>query len=109
LELLGYLGCRIRTSAQSVLSVLKPEPGSVLVVFGAGAVGLSAVLAAMNLTGARVICVDVKPARLARASQMGATPVDATTVDPVEAILELTNGRGAGYSLETSGVPAVLG
>lgn len=46
LEILGPLGCGIQTGAGAILNVLQPRPGSAVVVFGAGAVGLSAVLAA---------------------------------------------------------------
>jgi len=109
LELLGPLGCGVQTGAGAVLNVLKPSPGSTLAVFGGGGVGLSAVLAA-QLTGAtRIIVVDIAPARLALARELGATDViDARTDDPVRAIVDLTGGAGAEYTLETSGVTQVL-
>ena len=44
-----------------MLNVLRPEPGSTLAVFGAGGVGLSALIAAVHLTGATVAVVDVNP------------------------------------------------
>jgi aryl-alcohol dehydrogenase len=109
LELLGPLACGVQTGAQSVLNVLRPEAGSTLAVFGAGGVGLSALVAAVHLTGAAVVVVDVNPARLALAKRLGAAHVvDARDIDPVVAIAELTDGRGADRSLETSGVTAVL-
>jgi len=72
LEILGPLACGVQTGAQSVLTVLRPEPGSTLAVFGAGGVGLSAVIAAVHLTGATVAVVDVNPARLELATRLGA-------------------------------------
>jgi aryl-alcohol dehydrogenase len=72
LELLGPLACGVQTGAQSVLNVLRPEPGSTLAVFGAGGVGLSALIAAVHLTGAAVVVVDINPARLELASRLGA-------------------------------------
>src|SRR5690606_23252657 len=46
LELMGPLGCGLQTGAGAVLNELRPEPGSSLVVFGTGAVGSAAVMAA---------------------------------------------------------------
>ena len=109
LELLGPLACGIQTGAQSVLNVLRPAPGATLAVFGAGGVGLSAVIAAVHLTGATVTVVDVNPARLALASRLGAAHViNAREQDPVEGLQDLTAGRGIDRTLEATGVPSVL-
>lgn len=107
---MGPLGCGVQTGAQAVLEVLRPRPGDVLTVFGAGAVGLSAVLAAVRLTGGVVIVVDVNEERLDVATQFGATHVlDAgSCTDVPAAIRALTNGRGTDLALESSGVPKVL-
>ncbi|MGH3697362.1 MAG: NAD(P)-dependent alcohol dehydrogenase [Pseudonocardiaceae bacterium] len=109
LELLGPLGCGVQTGAGAILNVLKPTPGSTVAVFGGGAVGLSAALAA-QLTGAtRIVVVDIVPCRLALARELGVTDiVDARADDPVRAIFDLTGGAGAEYTLETSGVTRVL-
>jgi aryl-alcohol dehydrogenase len=109
LELLGPLACGVQTGAQSVLNVLRPEPGATLAIFGAGGVGLSALIAAVHLTGATVSVVDVNPARLELATRLGATHViDAREGDAVAALHELTDGRGIDRTLEATGVPAVL-
>ncbi|MGW4646202.1 NAD(P)-dependent alcohol dehydrogenase [Kitasatospora sp. NPDC004289] len=109
-ELLAPFGCGVQTGAGAVLNVLRPEPGSTLVVFGAGAVGLAALLAARLTPATGLVAVDVRPERLTLARELGATAVvDATAGDPVAAVRELTGGRGAGYALETSGQPTVLG
>jgi D-arabinose 1-dehydrogenase-like Zn-dependent alcohol dehydrogenase len=77
-----------------------------IAIFGQGPVGLSATqLAAAQ--GARVIALDVEPARLARSKAFGA----AATINPSEGrvkdqIWELTRGKGADKSLETSGSSA---
>jgi Zn-dependent alcohol dehydrogenase len=95
LELLGPLACGVQTGAQSVLNVLRPEPGTTLAVFGAGGVGLSAVIAAVHLTGATVAVVDVNPARLELATRLGAAHViNAREQDPVAGLQEITAGRG---------------
>ncbi|TDR88067.1 zinc-dependent alcohol dehydrogenase family protein [Enterovirga rhinocerotis] len=74
-----------------------------LVIIGQGPVGLSGTQLAAAM-GARVIAVDVSAERAERAKAFGATDaVDASTVDPVEAIMEITGGLGASKTLDTSG------
>ncbi|MEU6235326.1 NAD(P)-dependent alcohol dehydrogenase [Kitasatospora sp. NPDC047058] len=103
-ELLAPFGCGVQTGAGAVFHVLRPRPGDTVVVFGAGAVGLAAVLAARLTPAARIVAVDLRPARLALARELGATEVvDAGTQDPVAAVAALTGGRGADHALETSG------
>jgi aryl-alcohol dehydrogenase len=103
LELAGPLGCGIQTGAGAVLNTLRCRPGSSLAVFGAGSVGLSAVMAARLAGCAQVIAVDILPSRLALALELGATMVlDATEGEVADRIRSLTGG-GAHYSLETAG------
>jgi aryl-alcohol dehydrogenase len=64
LHMLAPLGCGIQTGAGAVLNVLRPEPGCSLAVFGIGAVGCAAVMAAALSSAARIIAIDVVPARL---------------------------------------------
>lgn len=79
--------------------------GDTVAVFGQGPVGLSGTLCAKAM-GARVIAVDVLPERLELAKRLGAdAAIDATSIDAVEAIRELTDGAGASATLETSGHP----
>jgi aryl-alcohol dehydrogenase len=108
LELLGPLACGVQTGAGSVINSLGVEAGSSIAVFGTGAVGLSAVMAALISGCTRIIGVDVHDERLALASELGATDViNGGGNDATAAILELTDGRGVDYCLETTAVPAV--
>lgn len=108
LERLGPLGCGIQTGAGAVINALRVKPGSSFVVFGAGAVGLSAVMAARIAGATTIVAADVVPSRLAMAKELGATHVvDSKEQNPVEAIKDLTGG-GAHYSLEATGRPEVL-
>ncbi|MFI6577941.1 NAD(P)-dependent alcohol dehydrogenase [Nocardiopsis sp. NPDC050513] len=108
-QALAPLGCGTQTGAGTVLNVLRPEPGTSLVVYGAGGVGLAAVLAARLTPVTQVIVVDRIAERLALATSLGATAtVNAVGQDVSEAVAELTSGRGADYVLESTGVPAVL-
>ena len=62
LETIAPLGCGVQTGVGAVWNVLKPGPGSTVVVAGAGAVGLSAVMAAALTPALRIVAVDVVPA-----------------------------------------------
>jgi aryl-alcohol dehydrogenase len=108
LKLLGPLGCGVQTGAGAVINSLRPQAGSSIAVFGMGAVGLSAIMAAKLVGCSPIIAVDVRQERLDIASRFGATEiVNATETDPVAAIREITGG-GAEYSLEMAGRPEVL-
>jgi aryl-alcohol dehydrogenase len=92
-----------------MLQVLNPGLGHTVVVFGAGGVGLSAVMAARLSAAARIIAVDVVPERLALALELGATHVvNAATDDSIAALMDITEGRGADRILEATGNTAVL-
>jgi aryl-alcohol dehydrogenase len=108
-SLLGPLACGISTGAGAVLNALRPFAGSSVVVYGSGAVGLSAIMAA-RLTGAtHIIAVDRLASRLALATQLGATEtIDVSTgVDPVAAVQEICGGP-ADYGMDCAGSVDVL-
>ena len=108
LEMLGPLGCGVQTGAGSVLNTLRPEAGSSIVVFGTGAVGMSAIMAAAIAGCTTIIGIDVKLSRLELARELGAThTINGAETDVIEEIGGITGG-GANYSLETTAVPAVF-
>jgi len=109
LECLGPLGCGFQTGAGAILNVLQPAPGESLAVFGAGNVGLAAIMAARIAGMGPVIAVDVNPQRLALAQSLGASAgVDLSREsEPVDVIKRLTGG-GAGYTLDTTNQPEVI-
>lgn len=109
LELLGPLGCGFQTGAGAILRALRVPSGSSLAVFGSGAVGLAAIMAARLAGVGRIIAVDVLEHRLEMAGRLGAThTVNARATDPVEAVRSITRGRGAEYSLWATSLPEVL-
>jgi aryl-alcohol dehydrogenase len=109
LPMLAPLVCGFQTGAATMLQVLAPELGNTVAIFGAGGVGLSALMAAMLTPANQVVVIDVVPERLALAKELGATHiVNAKTDDSVEAIKEITGGRGADRIIEASGNTAVL-
>lgn len=108
LELLGPLGCGVMTGAGVVWNVLKVSPGASFAVYGAGAVGLSAMMAARVAGATRIICVDRVPSRLELAKKLGATHlIDARTAD-VESEVRAAAGAGADAALDTTGRPEVI-
>lgn len=77
--------------------------GESVAIYGAGPVGLMAAHAATIQGASQVFVVDGHDDRLALAARLGATPVDMRRCDPVEAILEQTNGRGTDRGCECVG------
>lgn len=73
LEVAAAFACGVNTGAGAVLNVLKPKPGSSIAVFGAGSVGLAAVMAARVAGCATVFAVDLHDNRLELARELGAT------------------------------------
>ncbi|MBO4209138.1 NAD(P)-dependent alcohol dehydrogenase [Micromonospora echinofusca] len=104
----GPFGCGFSTGAGGVLNVLRPRPGSSLVIFGAGAVGVAALLAA-TLSGCAVIAaVDVNPDKLATARTLGATHVvDSGRTDAAAALREIAPD-GFDFAIDTTGREQVL-
>ena len=107
LELLGPLGCGIQTGAGTVLNALKPGPGASIAIFGAGSVGLSAVMAAAASGCTTIISVDLQPSRLKLAKELGAThTINAKEKDPLTEIQALTGG-GVDFAADTTAAPKV--
>jgi aryl-alcohol dehydrogenase len=109
LETVAPLGCGVQTGVGAVWNVLKPATGSTVVVLGAGAVGLSAVMAASLTPATRIVAVDRVGERLALARELGAThTANSADADLGEALAEITRGQGADGVVETTGSAAVL-
>jgi D-arabinose 1-dehydrogenase-like Zn-dependent alcohol dehydrogenase len=107
------LGCRFATAFRAVTAHGRVRSGDWLAVHGCGGVGLSAVMIGAAL-GARVVAVDVSPAALERARELGAEAVvnagsDAGKAagDGVAAAVAEITGGGAHVSIDALGSPAV--
>ncbi|WP_018501779.1 NAD(P)-dependent alcohol dehydrogenase [Parafrankia discariae] len=99
---LGPLGCGMLTGAGSVLVGMKVTAGASFVVFGAGAVGMAAILAARTVGASPIVAVDLHQHRLELARELGAThALDGTDPDLVPRIRDLTDG-GADFSFDTT-------
>lgn len=109
LRLFGPLGCGFMTGSGAVLNGLKPEPGSTIAVFGTGAVGMAAMMAAKVAGCSKVIAVDIHDSRLDIAKELGAThTINSKNANAQETIMELTNGRGVNYTVDTTGIEPVV-
>ncbi|WP_280402500.1 zinc-binding dehydrogenase [Nocardia carnea] len=101
-------GCGFQTGAGAVLNVLRPESGAWLAIYGGGAVGSAALLAARTVPGVRTVVVETAAARRELAAELGADiVVDPAGADTVRTVREVTGG-GATHALDTTGIPAVL-
>jgi len=108
LEILGPLGCGILTGAGSVLVALEVQAGDSIVVFGAGAVGLAAVMAAAVAGASPIIAVDLHQHRLDLASELGATHVLDGASDGLVGQVQAITAGGADHSFDTTGNPTVM-
>lgn len=113
LPMLAPLGCGVQTGAGTVLNTLQVKSDTSIVVFGCGCVGLSAIMAAKVADAKNIVAVDVNPARLQMALDLGAShalaPADfAEAASLVEHVKSISQGSGCQYAIDTTGVPSVL-
>lgn len=109
----AIVGCGVMTGYGSVIKAAQVEAGSSVVVIGCGGVGLNVIQGARIAGAEKVIAIDLKNSRLEMALQFGATHlIQAHTTDndlkqAFEQVKALTDGRGADYAFECTGVPAL--
>lgn len=107
-EILGPLGCGVQTGAGGIMRSLACEKGSSLLVMGGGAVGLSAVMAAVVVGCSTIMVLEPHAERRALALSFGAThaldPAAGPLAEQVRAILP----EGVNYAFDTTGLPAVI-
>lgn len=108
LDIVGPLGCGIQTGAGTVLNSLNVSAGASVVVTGAGAVGLSAIMAAQIAGATTIIAVDVLDQRLEFATKLGATHTINGASDDVVATIHAITGGGAAYAIDTTAIPSVV-
>lgn len=109
LEILGPLGCGLQTGAGSVLKVLEPKAGEGIIVFGLGAVGLGAVMAAKAVGCEPIIAVDLNPTRLELAEELGAThKLNPTETDDLLWTVQEMAAPGVHYSFDAVGAGPVV-
>jgi aryl-alcohol dehydrogenase len=109
LDLIGPFACSGQTGAGAVFNSMQPRPGDSFAVFGVGAVGLSALMAAKVAGCDPIIAVDIHDGRLKLARELGAThTINHTGRSDVVAEIRKLTSQGVRFSLETSAQPAVF-
>lgn len=105
----ALLGCAVPTGGGAVRNIASAKSGESIAVFGVGGVGLSAILAAVDIGLSPIIAVDIDRAKLDFALGLGATDaIDATVVDAAAAVLELTGGFGVDVAIEATSAPVAM-
>ena len=108
LEGCAPFACGLATGIGAALYTADVQPGSTCVVFGAGLVGLGAVIGCRLAGAERIIAIDLAEGRLASARHHGATYTRIAAEDTVEWIRSETGGFGADYTFEATGSVAVM-
>jgi S-(hydroxymethyl)glutathione dehydrogenase / alcohol dehydrogenase len=105
----ALLGCAVTTGVGAVLRTAAVRPGESVLVVGCGGVGLATIQGARLAGAARIIAADRVAAQLPAATANGATDtVDASQVDLVAAVRDLTAGAGVDHGIEVVGKPATI-
>jgi S-(hydroxymethyl)mycothiol dehydrogenase len=108
-EQASLLACGFSTGAGAALWATPVREGSTVAVIGCGGVGLATVQGALLRGAERIVAVDVAPEKLEHARALGATDgVDASAGDAVQAVRELTGGRGVEFAFAAGGGGAGL-
>jgi aryl-alcohol dehydrogenase/geraniol dehydrogenase (NAD+) len=109
LEILGPLGCGIMTGAGAALNTLQLQPGQSLAIFGAGTVGLSALMAARAAGAGKVFVIEPSARRRSLAMELGATDaLDPAGGGDIVTVIKNTSAGGTDLALDTTAIPAVI-
>lgn len=108
-DVLSTLGCGVSAGLGAALNVADIAPGTTVAVLGAGVFGLSIVQGARLAGAGRIVVVEPLAERRELALRLGATDtIDPGTDAPIEAVRDLTEGRGADTAFEAVGDPAAM-
>ncbi len=102
------LACGATTGIAAALWKAAVEPGSKCAVFGAGMVGLGAIVGCKLRGAERIIAIDRSEERLELARRSGATDSVIAGPDAVARVLDMTGGQGADYTFEATGLVDVM-
>ncbi|EMY34112.1 Zn-dependent alcohol dehydrogenase, partial [Arthrobacter crystallopoietes BAB-32] len=105
-EVAAMFGCAVLTGMGAVANTARVESGQSVAVFGLGAVGLAAVMAAKLAGASAVVAIDPNTAKHALALEAGAT--HAGTPEEAEALVRRTAGEGVDVAIEAAGSARVL-
>jgi len=105
-EIASLIGCGVSTGVGAAINTAKVKPGSSVVVFGCGGVGISAIQGAHVAGAAVIVAVDLIDSKLELAKEFGAT--HACKPDDLAALSAELTGDGFDYSFEAIGLPQTM-
>ncbi|NLV56027.1 MAG: Zn-dependent alcohol dehydrogenase [Acidimicrobiales bacterium] len=105
-EIASLIGCGVSTGVGAAINTAKVEPGSSVVVFGCGGVGISAIQGARVAGAATIVAVDLVDDKLEQAKHFGAT--HACKPDDLAALQAELTGDGFDYAFEAIGLPVTM-
>lgn len=110
LDRAALVGCAVTTGVGAVFNTAHVTPGSSVVVFGCGGVGLNVIQGAAIAGAEKIIAVDTTESKLAFAKEFGATAtlLNKPGEDPVKALKKMTGG-GPDYAFECVGIGDLAG
>ncbi|GAA2574910.1 S-(hydroxymethyl)glutathione dehydrogenase/class III alcohol dehydrogenase [Actinomadura fulvescens] len=106
LDLLALTACGVVTGVGAVLNTARVEPGSSVLVVGAGGVGLNVIQGAVLAGATTIIAADIAPAKLELAERFGATHT-VLSDDLPKQVGDIVRG-GADYAFDVTGIAEVL-
>jgi S-(hydroxymethyl)glutathione dehydrogenase/alcohol dehydrogenase len=108
-DVLSTLGCGVSAGLGAALNVAEIAPGTTVAVIGAGVFGLSIVQGARLAGAGRIVVIEPVAKRRELARQLGAShTIDPGVDEPIDAVRELTGGRGADTAFEAVGEAAAM-
>jgi NDMA-dependent alcohol dehydrogenase len=109
LDVAALVGCAVMTGYGAAVTRAGIRPGETIAVFGAGGVGLSAIMGSRLAGASGIVAIDPFPFRRQAAIELGAThALDPQEDDLIALLHDLTDGRGADAAIDSAGVPGVL-
>jgi S-(hydroxymethyl)glutathione dehydrogenase / alcohol dehydrogenase len=107
LNVAALIGCGVMTGVGAAINTAQIKPGSSVIVFGAGGVGIAAIQGARIAGAAEIVAVDMVDSKLEQAMKFGAThAVKPDGVDSAKA--SVTGGEGFDYAIECVGRPELI-
>jgi S-(hydroxymethyl)glutathione dehydrogenase / alcohol dehydrogenase len=102
-------GCAIPTGAGIIMNEIVPKDDSTIAIFGLGGIGLSALMATKLFQCSTIIAIDIEDSKLELAKEFGATyTINSLQENVIQKLLEYTHNEGVDYSVECSGIAAVI-
>lgn len=105
-EIASLIGCGVSTGVGAAINTAKVEPGSKVVVFGCGGVGIAAIQGAHVAGASIIVAVDLNEEKLELAKSFGAT--HGCKPDDLAALQAELTGDGFDYSFEAIGLPVTM-